>query len=429
MYKFFYILIFLFTNLIHNQINVYITTIKAFQPTPKGGDFKVFLFWGPACQSEAESRDLGDAIKIRILSNYIVTSCTIASSAGEYEVWANDEKKFILDSNNAVLLNIINNSISLNTLKNTFGTFNNISIKGISTSPSGKYETNYLDLIYSTPASGGLNRKSYYGDLHINLTNNRLILINEVGFDDYIAGVVEAEVGYSDFIEYYKTKAILVRTYTFEQMNRHIDEGFNLCDDVHCQVYGGKCSNSKIIQAVQVTQNIVIISTVNGQLITPTFYSNCGGQTVNSEDVWLEPRSYLKTVKDPYCLEQKSAKWELKIPTKKWLNYLNKYTKIDSANYIKFLYFNQEKRIANFERDNLKIPLTQIRKDWNFRSTFFSYAPLNDDTLLFTGRGYGHGVGLCQEGAKRMAELGHSYKDIIHFYYKNVKIVRYDDND
>ncbi|MFN2429187.1 MAG: hypothetical protein ABR574_04145, partial [Cryomorphaceae bacterium] len=69
------------------------------------------------------------------------------------------------------------------------------------------------------------------------------------------------------------------------------------------------------------------------------------------------------------------------------------------------------------------IPLKDIRKDWKLNSTYFSIAPLGRDSLHFTGRGFGHGTGLSQEGAMRMAELGFSYTDILHFYYNDVHVI------
>jgi stage II sporulation protein D len=66
--------------------------------------------------------------------------------------------------------------------------------------------------------------------------------------------------------------------------------------------------------------------------------------------------------------------------------------------------------------------LKEIRSDFNLKSTYFSVEDAGE-TLIFKGKGFGHGIGLCQEGAIRMAKTGYSYSDIIHYYFKNVNIV------
>jgi len=78
--------------------------------------------------------------------------------------------------------------------------------------------------------------------------------------------------------------------------------------------------------------------------------------------------------------------------------------------------FHQDSRLTDYKIGSLKIPLRTIREDLNLRSTFFSVFAVGDSIIL-KGRGYGHGVGLCQEGAMEMAARGFNYKQIIDFYY------------
>jgi stage II sporulation protein D len=83
--------------------------------------------------------------------------------------------------------------------------------------------------------------------------------------------------------------------------------------------------------------------------------------------------------------------------------------------------FKQESRLTDYNVRSFSLPLTTIRYDLNLRSTFFSVFVHNDSVIL-KGRGYGHGVGLCQEGAMEMAEKGFSYRQIVSFYYSGVFI-------
>jgi stage II sporulation protein D len=120
------------------------------------------------------------------------------------------------------------------------------------------------------------------------------------------------------------------------------------------------------------------------------------------------------------------ARWQKKIPKSDWLSYLSlkqKYPLEDSLSYNQSLAFSQTNgREVYFANKDLKIPLKNIRSDWQLKSTYFSIEQKND-TMVFNGRGYGHGVGLCQEGAMRMAVLRISFKDIINYYYTKVHLV------
>ena len=91
------------------------------------------------------------------------------------------------------------------------------------------------------------------------------------------------------------------------------------------------------------------------------------------------------------------------------------------------IYKQQRHQKKNFVLDRDTILMTKIRKDWNLKSTFFNMFPDEDGKIVIWGKGYGHGVGMSQEGARRMAEKGFKYKDIIKFYYFNVRIMDYMD--
>jgi len=205
---------------------------------------------------------------------------------------------------------------------------------------------------------------------------------------------------------------------------RHANEGFELCDGVHCQYYKGKTNDAQIIAAGYATRGQVVVDN-NLNLITAAFHSNCGGQTVNSEDVWALPMNYLKAVKDTFCLRQPHAGWYRRISTEDWMSYLSlkhKYPVEDSVAYSSAVNYDPFGRKVFFVDRNLMIPLKTIRADFQLKSTFFSIEQ-RSDSVIFKGRGYGHGVGLCQEGAMRMTRVGYSYKDILLFYFKGVHLV------
>lgn len=257
-------------------------------------------------------------------------------------------------------------------------------------------------------------------DLKVVFNGGLPSLINIVDLDHYVAGVVEGEAGYGLPLEYYKLQAILCRTYALKNLSRHDAEGFNLCDKVHCQVYHQKCKKNDIIKATASTSGLVVVDH-NLSLINTTFHSNCGGQTSNSEDVWVMPVSYLKSVKDSYCLNSPHALWRKEVGVEEFKTVFSENNPIDSIEFVSVLKLCQD--TARFPNKVLiSTPLTKVRSGLNLNSTFFSVEQDSTGLTLY-GKGFGHGVGLCQEGGIEMAKQGFSYIDILKYYYTKVFIV------
>jgi len=266
--------------------------------------------------------------------------------------------------------------------------------------------------------------RDYDDDLIIRIFNKKLQLINRVDLENYTAGVVQSEaLGSSKDLQFFFVQAITCRTYALVNYLKHTDEGFNLCDDVHCQYYISRCHNADIARATARTSGDVIVDQDN-RMISAAFHSNCGGETVNSEDVWSIATSYLKSVTDTFCIHKSNATWRYAMHKDDWLKFLKDnydYPIDDPKMRIRSYIYKQDHRKVYFENN---IPLKSIRRDLHLRSTFFSLES-KKDSVVFHGRGYGHGVGLCQQGAIEMANMGINYTDIIKFYYANTRIIHY----
>jgi len=263
----------------------------------------------------------------------------------------------------------------------------------------------------------------YPGELIMRTQGGRLRLLNRVDVESYIPGVIEAEAGANHTAEYYKVQAIISRTYALNNLRRHEAEGFHVCDQTHCQVYHGRPRFMREgTVATEETRDMVIVDD-DINLITAAFHSNCGGHTINAEHVWSKPLSYCVGRRDTFCLVMPHSNWEKTIPLNKWLSYLaaRKFPQEDSLTANALAYFPPEKE-HYFVDQRTQIPMRTIRSDFQLRSAFFTVHQEGEHVRLI-GQGFGHGVGLCQEGAMRMAELGYSYKEIIHFYYKDVHLV------
>ncbi len=263
-------------------------------------------------------------------------------------------------------------------------------------------------------------RKIYSGNLSCFPDMATIVFINNLNIEKYIAGVVEAEGGKGNDPEYFKTQAIIARTYLYRNFNKHVSDRYNLCDNTHCQAYNGISDDPIIQQAVSATKGLVILSQ-DSSLIASAFHSNCGGETSSSEDVWLINLPYLKRVKDPYCLTSRNATWIKKISLHDWASMLIRSGYKGETSDAELFSFSQKSRVTNYTTGSFTIPLINIRDYMKLRSTFFSVIP-EGDSLLLRGRGYGHGVGLCQEGAMVMARKGLDFKQIIDFYYTGVII-------
>jgi stage II sporulation protein D len=355
-----------------------------------------------------------EIVSIKVFSQLKVQSFTFSPEAGAYSVWANGNEIINTSQFPIIKFTYVNDSIEVKTFENIIGKFKRLKI---SSHDAGRSFRLKLILPDRKP-------RFYQDNLIIETEAGNLKCLNEVILDDYIAGVVQAESGKRSYQEFYKVQAILARTFALSHLQKHAAEGFNLCDYTHCQAYFGKTTELEIMKAVTDTKGRVVVDE-NLNLIDAAFHSNSGGQTVNSEDVWGSKLPYLRSVNDTFSMKMPNARWERKMAKEDWLSYLklkHNYPIQDSNARWLALTFKQESRKPYLEANNIKVSLKNVRSDLQLKSTFFSIVA-QGDTLIFKGRGFGHGVGMCQEGAMRMAKLNYKHTEIINFYYKNTQLI------
>lgn len=269
--------------------------------------------------------------------------------------------------------------------------------------------------------------RKYQGNFIFTKGKNRLKIINEVSMENYLSGVVESEGGGGQHIEYYKVQALMSRTYAFRNKKRHKKDGFELCDGVHCQAYHHMLLRTpKIREAVVATKGEVMISE-NGKMVTTFFYANCGGQTSDASYVWNTSISYCEPIIDTFCIHTRQATWVKYIDKYKWTTFLKKQYGLDieNPNLMDLAFdFHQEQRKAFYIHPSLGIPLRDLRSEFRLKSTFFDVT-LEGSRVMLSGKGFGHAVGLCQEGAMIMAKNDYSYQSIAAFYYSGISIIDY----
>jgi stage II sporulation protein D len=353
-------------------------------------------------------------VNIRLYSHIKISSVQLSTINSNYTVLGDGRELGDFNTSTIIKISLKDDSIEVKNNDKIIGVFKYIKLSG------DKYSE--LRLKLNNPER---KPRTYQNNLSFSIIDGGIKIINEVVLDNYISGVTEAEAGSRSTVEFYKVQAILARTFALAHINRHITEGYNLCDQVHCQAYYGKPKDINIFSAIEQTKGKVVVDD-NLNLITAAFHSNSGGQTANSEDVWGTKTSYLRSINDSFSVKMPNAKWERKMLTDDWLQYLklkhNYPTEIETAKSIA-VNFTQDKRKVFLECNTSKVPLKNVRQDLQLKSTFFTISQLNKDSIIFIGRGYGHGLGMCQEGAMRMTKLGYKYMDVLNFYYKNIQLI------
>lgn len=271
--------------------------------------------------------------------------------------------------------------------------------------------------------NGHRTEETYSGNFKLNFSKkSEPQLINIVNIDSYVSRVLIEEVGYNVPDEYLKIQAIISRTYAVRNLGRHEGDGFDLCSKVHCQVYHGKKEIPSSIHTATASTSGTVITHDNSRPILATFHANCGGQTANSEHVWNNPLPYLVSTKDTFCLKQRSAVWKKELELNQLKKYVLNQTGLDSDSLVwESLVLNANRAGKTIELFGETFSLPMMRRDLGLRSTYFTMK-IEGDKALFTGRGFGHGVGLCQQGAINMARQGFDHKQILGFYFNGTKL-------
>ncbi|MBQ6727291.1 MAG: SpoIID/LytB domain-containing protein, partial [Bacteroidales bacterium] len=354
-----------------------------------------------------------EKVKVRIYSATKITQAVISFDVGRYVVRdaAGNIISDTLDLNRSVEVRLSGGKVWVAANAYELGTFDKISITAVDSS----------NLFCINPT--GKKQRTYEGDVCVKvLKNNQLEFVSEVDFETYIAGVVQSEIyGKPDQTDIFRVQAIISRTWALRNKNKHKSDGYNFCDDVHCQAYYNRCIRPEIVYGTLQSVGEILVDK-DGKPIDTPFHSNSGGQTANSEDVWSAKIPYLRSVPDTFSYRMKQSVWKMELTRNEWLNYFSKKHKLDisdSSLCDELLNFRQDERKSRIHN----IPLTRLRTDFKLKSTFFTVST-NGNKVTLNGRGYGHGVGLSQEGAIRMVSLGYKYQEILMHYYKGAIIYR-----
>lgn len=291
----------------------------------------------------------------------------------------------------------------------------------------------------SDKSDGGLalDGRRYRGALELRHRGAGLTAVNIVPVDDYLLSVVPEEMPTDWPAEALKAQSVAARSFALKSRGRHAAEGYDLCTTTHCQLYKGIASEKTAsTAAVRATRGEVL--TYGGQPIEALFHTDSGGMTESSEDVWGSHVPYLRAVRDtplgtmPWSKTMSTADLEQKLAAKGHaigrlraieLTPLAVGRAVGRAAKDRTASGRVKAMTVTGTKGSVTLSGTAWRSLLGLKSTLFS-AKLTKDSVTFTGFGAGHGLGISQWGAERLAETGKSYADILHHYYTGVTLQR-----
>lgn len=269
--------------------------------------------------------------------------------------------------------------------------------------------------------SNWTSERPYMGQLTLRPNLIYLEAIARVPIEQYIAGVVEAEGGTSPHQSYHEAQAVLARTWLISNLGKHVEDGYHVKDDQSSQAFKGLAhgKHSGIIRTA-VARTRDTIATHAGKPIIGFYHSNSGGQTVLPNEVWSQKLPYCRAVLDPFSKKGSKMLWNKDISLDAWNAYMASLgIDVSVVNWTSFFNTLPQGRQTYWEIQGKSIKLETLRRHFKLRSAYFQ--PIADGTTIhLRGRGFGHGVGMAQQGAMYMAASGFTWREILDFYFQQL---------
>lgn len=285
----------------------------------------------------------------------------------------------------------------------------------------------------------GLDPVPYDLEIHPN-PKKGLDVVAKLDLETYIAGVLPSEMPASWPLEALKAQAIAARSFAlrtaFERRKRYFDVDSTVMDQVYKFLHEAETQpdwKENVSRAVRETRG-EILTDPRGRILKAFYSADCGCQSEDPKWVWGKMEAF-QSVKDPSCKQRKPTTWELSLSRSEVRGKLLAALELPEETNLHALHVGARTpsgRVAEVlvslqtgdETKRVVMNSQQFRKLIGFdrlRSTAFSLRWIGDQ-LLITGTGLGHGVGLCQLGARALAEEGMNYRDILKLYYPKANL-------
>jgi len=279
-----------------------------------------------------------------------------------------------------------------------------------------------------------VNSIGYRGKIELHNVLGKIYIINVVNMEDYLLSVVPSEMPSSWPLEALKAQAVASRSYSYYHLIKNKDKNiYDLDATTNFQVYKGIVSEKpSSTEAVIKTSGMIMV--YNYEPIVAYFHSTSGGKTADDKDVW--PGSdlpYLESVECKYGADSPHNEWVTELTLAEISNALaKKYKRIENIQKISFQKKNDRVVEVTIIHKNgtIKLGGNEFRllfPPQKLKSTYFT-ASRDKKSLIIHGRGWGHGVGMSQWGAKGRSEKGIKYDAILNYYYKDIKFQRISNN-
>lgn len=275
-----------------------------------------------------------------------------------------------------------------------------------------------------------INQRLYRGNVEVWNTSGGLQVINQVGLEDYVRGVMKVEADPEWPVEALKTQAVVARTYALYERLVSPAALYHLHATTASQVYRGvNGEDPRTDRAVRETRGIVLA--YGGRIIPAFYHSASGGHTEDAVEVWEKKYPFIVGVKDPYSADAPHQQWEVAIPRPEIHEALERVGgRLGAIRKIDVVRRTRSGRVSRLrvwdaagflEMDGKR--LRELLGPDRIRSTRFTVYS-DGPSILFVGHGWGHGVGLSQWGAKGMADLAYDYTAILKQYFPLAELVR-----
>lgn len=271
--------------------------------------------------------------------------------------------------------------------------------------------------------------KRYRGSLRISTDyTDKVQVINYVDLEGYLCGVVPREMSPKWAEDAIKAQAVAARSYALYIKQKSTDKPYDLVATTASQVYDGyDVEDPAATLAVDATRGEVM--TYDDRLTIAYFHANSGGFTESAKNVWGADLPYLRGTRDPYSDNIPDGNWGLALSYLTVQERLNQYgLNVGAISRIRPIEISPSGRPLKVAVESTRGSTVLKSNDFRLkvgartlRSTLFR---LQDATggVQVLGKGFGHGVGMSQWGAYRMAEAGHDYREILQYYYRGIQI-------
>lgn len=262
----------------------------------------------------------------------------------------------------------------------------------------------------------------YRGRVLVRPEGNGLLAVNYVDIEDYLYSVVGGEMPTSWPLEALKAQAVAARSYVLYHQQRSRHPHYDVGNTTAWQVYRGIADEAPSTRAA-VNNTRAQVLTHNGQVIEAVFHSASGGHTENVEDIWSQPRPYLRGVED-FDAGSPVYQWTASFPMAEFSRRIGGVGSLRAALPQRL---TPRGRIVEMHLEGNQgaraLTGAQLRQALSLRSTLFSIA-IEGNTVQVHGRGFGHGIGMSQWGAHNLAQSGRTHTQILGHYYRGAQLAQ-----